>query len=107
MKSLSIPLHLGEGSRFDDYAANVRKEFPNVQEVLGIGSKAVFFGFDLAVQSKNDMFVVAMFLSKAPPEKIALASGALQFTDFSGLGFTLDAQASFTATASARRGCCR
>ena len=72
-RSVTITMHAGGASGFDAYAASARREFPNVQTVPGVGAKAIFFGFDLAVQYKGDMFVVAIFMGKTAPEKIALA----------------------------------
>jgi hypothetical protein len=72
-QSVHITMHAGGASGFDGYATEARREFKDVQTVPGVGAKAIFFGFDLAVQYKNDLFVVAMFMGKSSPEKIALA----------------------------------
>jgi hypothetical protein len=77
-KSIYITMHEGGGGQFDNYAGQARKEFPDVQVVPGIGSKAVFFGFNLAVQYKSDLFVVNVMLGKGTPEKIALAKAVAQ-----------------------------
>jgi len=73
LRSVSITMHAGGASGFDGYAASARKEFADTQTVPGVGSNAIFFGFNLAVQYKRDLFVVAMFLGKSTPEKIALS----------------------------------
>jgi hypothetical protein len=72
-QSVTITMHAGGASGFDGYAASARQEFKDVQTVPGIGSNAIFFSFNLAVQYKRDLFVVAMFMGKTSPEKIALA----------------------------------
>ena len=72
-QSVTITMHAGGASGFDSYAASARREFKDAQTVAGVGSNAIFFGFDLAVQYKRDLFVVAMFMGKTAPEKIALA----------------------------------
>jgi len=41
--------------------------------VPGVGSNAIFFGFNLAVQYKRDLFVIQMMLGNSIPEKIALS----------------------------------
>ncbi len=80
LNSFSITMHAGGGSGYDGYIAQARKEFPEVQTVPGVGSKAAFYGFSLAVQYKSDLFVVQMFMGKSTPEKIALAKAvALKF----------------------------
>ena len=66
-------MHAGGGSQFESYASQARKEFPDAQAVTGMGSDAIFFGFNLAVRQKSDLFVVQMMLGKSVPEKIALA----------------------------------
>ncbi len=73
LKSVYITMHAGGGSQFDCYAATSRQQFPDTQTVAGIGSKAIFFGFNLAVQYKHDLFVVNMMLGKSIPEKISLS----------------------------------
>ncbi len=73
LHSVYITMHTGGAGGFDTYAASARKEFPDVQTVPGVGSNAIYFGFNLAVQYKRDLFVVAMYLGKSSPEKLALA----------------------------------
>ncbi len=73
MHSVYITMHAGGGSQFDAYASQARREFPDVQTVPGVGSKAIFFGFNLAVQYKRDLFVINMMLGKSAPDKIALS----------------------------------
>ena len=77
-KSVSITMHPGEGSYFDGWVANARTEFHDVQVVPGVGDKAIFYAVEFAVKSKNDMFVVHMYLGKTPQEKIALAKAVAQ-----------------------------
>ncbi len=77
-QSVAITMHAGGASGFDGYAAQARKDFPGAQTVSGVGSNAIFFGFNLAVQYKRDLFVVAMFLGKSTPEKIALSKAVAQ-----------------------------
>jgi hypothetical protein len=77
-KSFSIIIHSGDGPRFGDYAANARKEFKDAQAVSGIGSDAIFFGSQLAVNAKGDVIVISMYLGKSPAEKIALAKAVAQ-----------------------------
>jgi hypothetical protein len=73
MKSLSIIMHAGGGSQFDSYAAQAHKEFSQVEQVPGVGSQAIFYGFNLAVQYKADLFVVSMMLGSGNKEKIAIS----------------------------------
>lgn len=77
-KSVSITMHPGDGSKFDGWVTDARREFPDVQVVSGVGSKAIFYAVELAVQSKNDMFIVHMYLGKTSQEKIALARAVAQ-----------------------------
>jgi len=76
--SVYITMHAGGGSGFDGYAANARKDFPDAQAVSGVGSKAIFFGFNLGVQYKSDLFVIQMMLGRSIPEKIALSKAVAQ-----------------------------
>ena len=71
--SVYITMHAGGASQFDTYASQARQDFPDAKAVPGVGSNAIFFGFNLAVQYKRDLFVVQMFLGKSIPEKIALS----------------------------------
>lgn len=70
--SLYITMHGGGASQYDMYAAKARKDFPDAQTVPGVGSNAIYFGFNLAVQYKHDLFVVQMMVGKTAAEKIAL-----------------------------------
>jgi hypothetical protein len=71
--SVYLTMHAGGAAGFDLYASQARKEFPGTQTVAGVGSNAIFFGFNLAVQYKQDLFVIQMMLGKSAPEKIALS----------------------------------
>ena len=71
--SLYITMHAGGASQFDTYASQARRDFPDAKPIPGVGSNAIFFPFNLAVQYKRDLFVVQMMLGKAIPEKIAHA----------------------------------
>ncbi len=71
--SLYITMHAGGASQFDTYASQARRNFPDAKPIPGVGSNAIFFGFNLAVQYKHDLFVVQMMLGKSIPEKIALS----------------------------------
>jgi len=73
LSSVSITMHAGGASHFDEYASQARQQFPGTQPVAGVGSKAIFYGFNLAVQYKSDLFVVNMFLGKSASDKIALS----------------------------------
>ncbi|MGD0096672.1 MAG: hypothetical protein ABSB60_09260 [Terracidiphilus sp.] len=77
-KSFSIIIHSGDGQRFADYAANARQEFKDTQMVTGIGSEAIFFGSQLAVNAKGDVIVISMYLGKSRDEKITLAKSVAQ-----------------------------
>jgi hypothetical protein len=72
-QSLYLTMHAGGGSQFDTYASQARRDFPDAQSVPGVGSNAIFFGFNLAVQYKRDLFVIQMMLGKSTNEKIALS----------------------------------
>ena len=78
MKSFSIIVHPGSAHDFDGYIANAKKEFPNTEAVNGIGARAIFFGFNLAVAYKNDVFVVNMFLGSSSAEKIKLSKAVAE-----------------------------
>jgi len=78
LQSFTIIVHSGDGPRFSQYAASARQEFPNVQSVPGVGSEAIFFGFNLAVHASNDVIVIQMLMGKAVPEKITLAKAVAQ-----------------------------
>lgn len=71
--SVYLTMHGGGASQFDTYSGQARRDFPDAQPVLGVGSNAIFFGFNLAVQYKHDLFVVQMMLGKSRSEKIALS----------------------------------
>ena len=71
--SLYLTMHAGGGSQFDTYASHARRDFPDAKPVPGVGSNAIFFGFNLAVQYKRDLFVIQMMLGKSIPEKVALS----------------------------------
>jgi len=71
--SVHLTMHTGGAAGWDMYASEARKDFPDTQTVPGVGSRAIFFGFDLAVEYKHDLFVVAMFMGKSTAEKIALS----------------------------------
>jgi len=66
-------MHGGGASQFDTYSGQARRDFPDAQSVPGVGSNAIFFGFNLAVQYKHDLFVVQMMLGKSRSERTALS----------------------------------
>ncbi len=71
--SVYLTMHAGGAGQFDTYASQARRDFPGTQTVAGVGSNAIFFGFNLAVQYKRDLFVIQVMPGKSAPEKIALA----------------------------------
>ncbi|MGA2277607.1 MAG: hypothetical protein ABSG00_08380 [Terracidiphilus sp.] len=77
-KSFSIIIHAGDGPRFADYAANARREFKDTQTVSGIGSEAIFFGFNLAVKAKGDVIFIQMLMGHSADEKIRLSKAVVQ-----------------------------
>ena len=77
-KSFTIIIHAGDGPRFGEYAAHARQEFKDTQNVSGIGSEAIFFGFNLAVKAKGDVIFVQMLMGHTPAEKIRLSKAVVQ-----------------------------
>jgi hypothetical protein len=71
--SVYITMHKGGGAGFAAYAAQAKRDFPDAQPVAGVGSNAIFFSFALAVEYKDDLFVVQTMLGKSIPQKIAIA----------------------------------
>jgi hypothetical protein len=77
LQSFTIIIHSGDGPRFGEYANQARQEFKDVQTVPGIGSAAIFYGFNLAVQAKGDVIVVQMLMGHSPAEKIGLSKAVV------------------------------
>lgn len=78
VESFTILIHRGDGPNFSDYADNARREFKDVRQVRGIGSDAIFFGFNLAVKTHGDVIFVQMLMGHSPAEKLQLAKAVVE-----------------------------
>jgi hypothetical protein len=78
-ESVTLQVHFGSGKLFDSYVKEAEQSFETkVQQVAGVGDKAVFNSGQFIVLNKNDFFIVTIGRRMSDAEKLSTTKALAQ-----------------------------